>query len=110
MWITASILVGLVNFFVGLAEVILGLRVIFRLFDANSANAFVNWIYQTSGNLMEPFRGIFRATAIISPGITLDITALFAMLMYAIVGLLIAALLGWIPASNASSPWVIRRR
>jgi uncharacterized protein YggT (Ycf19 family) len=98
---TGNILVSIINFFIGLAEALLGLRVIFRLFNANGANSFVHWIYQTSGTLMDPFRGIFRATATIANGYVLDINALFAMLMYAIIGYLLAALLGWIPAPVA---------
>jgi uncharacterized protein YggT (Ycf19 family) len=98
---TGNILVSIINFFVGLAEALLGLRVIFRLFKANGANSFVHWIYQTSGTLMDPFRGIFRATATIANGYVLDINALFAMLMYAIIGYLLAALLGWVPAPVA---------
>jgi uncharacterized protein YggT (Ycf19 family) len=100
-----NILVSLVNFFVGLAESILGLRVIFRLFNVNGANSFVHWIYQTSATLMDPFRGIFRAQAVISPGYVLDINALFAMLMYAIIGYLLAALLGWVPAPAPTRSW-----
>jgi uncharacterized protein YggT (Ycf19 family) len=108
---TASILVGIVNFFIGLAEAILGLRVIFRLFNANGTSSFVHWIYQTSGTLMDPFRNIFRATATISPGYVLDINALFAMLMYAIIGYLIAALLGWVPLPAARTRrWGLHRR
>jgi uncharacterized protein YggT (Ycf19 family) len=95
---TGNIIVSIINFFVGLAEAILGLRVIFRLFNANATNSFVHWIYQTSGILMDPFRGIFRATATIANGYVLDINALFAMLMYAILGYLLAALLSWVPA------------
>lgn len=102
---TGNFLVALVDFFVGLAEAILGLRVIFRLFNANGANSFVHWIYQTSSTLMDPFRGIFRASATLSPGFVLDINALFAMLMYAILGFLVAALLGWIPVGERRSYW-----
>jgi uncharacterized protein YggT (Ycf19 family) len=98
---TANILVSIVNFLLGLAEAILGLRVLFRLFNANGLNSFVHWIYQTSSVLMDPFRGIFRAQAVISPGYVLDISALFAMLMYGIIGYLLIALLGWIPAPAA---------
>jgi uncharacterized protein YggT (Ycf19 family) len=94
---TANILVSIVNFFILLAESILGLRVLFRLFNANGANSFVHWIYQTSSVLMDPFRGIFRAQAVLSPGFVLDINALFAMLVYAIIGYLLAALLSWVP-------------
>src|SRR3954467_4878269 len=93
---TGNFLVALVDFFVGLAEAILGLRVLFRLFNANPTSPFVHWIYQTSSTLMDPFRGIFTAHEI-ARGYTLDISALFAMLMYAIIGGLLVALLGMIP-------------
>lgn len=82
----------LIDIFVGLALVLLLLRVLFRLFHANPGAAFVNWIYDTSDVLIAPFRGIFPS-ATIEPGYTLDITALFAMLMYAVLGFVLAALL-----------------
>jgi uncharacterized protein YggT (Ycf19 family) len=89
-------LVRIINVIVGLFEAILGLRVLFRLFNANGANGFVHWIYQTSGSLMDPFRGIFTAHEI-ARGYTLDVSALFAMLMYLIIGTILAALLGMLP-------------
>lgn len=96
-------LVRIINVIVGLFEAILGLRVIFRLFDANGASGFVNWIYQTSGSLMDPFRGVFTAHEI-ARGYTLDVSALFAMLMYLIIGTLLAALLGMLPVGPAAAP------
>lgn len=87
-----SLLEGIVNFFVGLAELILGLRVLFLFIDANPYNAFVNWIYKTSNTLISPFRGIFTGQTI-SRGHILDFTALFAMLMYALFGFLLDSLL-----------------
>ncbi len=87
-----SVLEGIVNFFVGLAELILGLRVVFLFLSANPNLAFVNWIYKTSDTLISPFRGIFTPQAI-GHGHILDITALFAMLMYALFGFLLGALL-----------------
>lgn len=89
-------LVRIINFIVGLFEAILGLRVLFRLFNANGGNEFVHWIYQTSGSLMDPFRGIFTVHDI-GRGYTLDVSALFAMLMYLIIGSLLAALLSMLP-------------
>ena len=92
-----NLLSRLISIFIGLAEIILGLRVIFRLFNANPNAALVNWIYQTSSVLMQPFRGVFSAQ-VISSGYTLDISALFAMLMYAIIGTIVIALLSFLPA------------
>lgn len=81
---TVSLIQRLIDFFVGLAVILLGLRVIFRLFDANPTG-FVDWIYDASGTLLAPFRGIFPS-AEIDPGNVLDVTALFAILMYVIIG------------------------
>lgn len=89
----------LIDFFVGLAEVILGLRVIFRLFGANAGAGFVDWVYSTSDVLLSPFRGIFPV-AEISPGHVLDIPALFAMLMYALIGYVLAWVIGWVPVAD----------
>lgn len=93
-------LTRIINFFLILIEAILGLRVLFRLFNANPTNAFVHWIYQTSSTLMEPFRGIFSVHEI-GRGYTLDVSALFAMLMYAIIGTFLAYLLSLIPIGPA---------
>lgn len=89
-------LVRIINVIVAIFEAILGLRVLFRLFNANPNAAFVNWIYSTSGTLMDPFRGVFT-THQIARGYTLDVSALFAMLMYLIIGAILAALLGMLP-------------
>lgn len=99
----------LVDLFVAVAEIILALRVIFRLFAANPSSEFVNWIYQTSGTLMAPFRGIFPS-AEVSPGHVLDISALFAMLVYAVLGYVILALLGWLPEQKPRSYRITTRR
>ncbi len=84
---------GLVNLFVGLAEVILVLRVIFRLFDAHATVSFVNWIYNTSAVLLTPFRGIFTDPSVVEPRYVLDLNALFAMAVYAAAGYLLISLL-----------------
>jgi uncharacterized protein YggT (Ycf19 family) len=57
-------LVRIINIIVGIFEAILGLRVLFRLFNASATSPFVHWIYQTSNTLMDPFRGIFTAREI----------------------------------------------
>jgi hypothetical protein len=95
-------LTGLVNFFLGLVEALLALRVILRLFGANPNASFVHWIYSTTASLMVPFRGIFPV-AVLSGGYVLDIPAIFAMIIYAVIGYLILALIGWVP-----SPWTAR--
>lgn len=94
-----SYLEAIINFFVGLAELILGLRVLFLLIGANGSSSFVNWIYKTSDTLISPFRGIFNGQTI-SHGHILDFTALFAMLMYALFGFLLTSLLHIVSSST----------
>jgi uncharacterized protein YggT (Ycf19 family) len=89
-------LVRIINIIVAIFEAILGLRVLFRLFNANPTSPFVHWIYTTSSALMDPFRGIFTAHTL-GRGYTLDVSALFAMLMYLIIGAILAGLLSMLP-------------
>lgn len=84
--------VNLLNFFTGVVEGFLGLRFILKLFGANAANGFVNWVYEMSGVLLEPFRGIFPAR-VFENQYVFEFTTLFAMLMYAIIALLLMALI-----------------
>jgi len=94
-------LVRIINVIVGIFEAILGLRVLFRLFNANGSSSFVHWIYQTSSSLMDPFRGIFTAHEI-AGGYPLAVSVLFAMLMYLVIGVILAALLGMLPVGPSA--------
>lgn len=78
----------LIHLIIGLAEIILILRIIFRLFAANPTASFVHWTYTTSGTLLEPFRGIFQAS-VIDKSYVLDFTALFALIIYGLLGSLL---------------------
>jgi len=82
---------AIINFFTGLVELFLALRFIFRFFAANPHNGFVQWVYSSSGTLLEPFRSIFP-TEVVGRNHVVDFTALFAMVVYAI----FAALVVWI--------------
>ena len=96
----------IVDFFVGVAVVILGLRVFFRLVDANPTTPFVEWIYRTSDSLMVPFRGIFPP-AEIERGIVLDVSAIFAAIVYIIIGYILLSLIDLIPRRDEG---VVTRR
>jgi len=87
----AELVQGLTNFFIGIVEVFLGVRFLFRLLGANSNNAFVSWLYDVSGQLLEPFRGIFPVEAV-EPGYVLEFSTLFAMVAYGLLGFLILTL------------------
>ena len=71
-----------------LAELFLALRLILKLFGANAANGFVSWIYETSGAILDPFRGIFP-TEVFESTYVLEFSTLFAMIMYAIITMLL---------------------
>lgn len=81
-----SYLIGLANAVFGFIMILLGLRFLFRLFAANPASPFVSWLYETTGDLLYPFRGIFPSP-VTDGGFVFDITTLVALVMY---GLLLA--------------------
>lgn len=89
----ADLLQNLTNVFIGVVTAFLGLRFIFRLFNASTANGFVEWLYSVSNQLLEPFRGIFPV-AEIEPGYVVEFSTLFAMVAYALIGFLVLALVG----------------
>lgn len=89
------ILAGFINFFTGLAALFLGLRVLLRLFGANTEAAFVRWIYDSSGVLLQPFRGMFP-TETVSPGHVVDFSALFACVVYGLLGLVLLSLIAYL--------------
>jgi uncharacterized protein YggT (Ycf19 family) len=89
------ILTPIIEFVVGLAELILAVRILLRLFAASPSAPFVHWVYTTSNTLLEPFRGIFPST-VINRAYVLDFTALFALLIYAIIGGFLIYLAAWI--------------
>lgn len=76
----------------GIVEAILGLRFILRLFGANSSNGFVSWIYDASQPIMEPFFNIFPNVRL-EDGFVLELSTLFAMLVYGLIGYAIMALI-----------------
>lgn len=84
-------LAAFINFFLALAEIFLGLRVILRFFAANPNTPFVDWIYNSSEVLLQPFRGVFP-TEVIGRNHVIDFSALFAMVVYGLLALALAAL------------------
>lgn len=86
---------SLLSIFIGLVQLFLGLRFILKLFGANAENAFVNWVYEMSGVLLEPFRGIFPIR-VYENAYIFEFSTLFAMLMYAILAALLLALLDFL--------------
>jgi len=85
-----------VNYYVlGVIEVILGFRFLFRLLGANPDNAFVSFLYSITSIFLAPFEGIFRE--FIAPGLeaesVFEFHTLVAMLVFAVIFWGIAALI-----------------
>lgn len=87
-------LAGLIGFVWSLVFALLGLRLVLRLFGANSGNRFVDWIYDTSQPILQPFQNAFP-TVRIEDGFVLELSTLFAIVVYALLTSLALYLNGW---------------
>ena len=105
------ITVNLLNFFLAVVEGFLGLRFLLKLFGANPNTGFVDWVYDMSDVLLEPFRGIFP-TKVFDDKFIFEFTTLFAMLMYAILGLILVYLINAVTAvaDTGTEETVVHRR
>lgn len=88
-------LVYLVYFFVMVALVVLLFGFLLLLFGANPDAAFTEWVYRSLNKVMAPFRGIFQAVDL-SGNSVLDVSVLFAMVVYGIAGLALRSLIDWL--------------
>lgn len=79
-WIT-----GIIYFLLGVLEVILGLRFIFRLLGANEGSDFILALYNFSHVFIGPFNNIFNDQTIGSKSV-FELSTLVAMLIYALIG------------------------
>ena len=78
-WITT------VTYFVlGVLEVILALRLLFRLLGANQDNGFISFLYGLSHIFVGAFNGIFNDQTIGSRGV-FEVSTVIAMLVYALI-------------------------
>ncbi len=91
--------------YVLIVEVILFLGFVLLLFGANPTSSFVEWAYRSLDRAMRPFRGIFESVEIGLAGndvpAVIDTSVIFAMIVYAVVGLVLAQLLDWLAARIA---------
>ncbi|HVB61386.1 MAG TPA: hypothetical protein VNE61_09365 [Ktedonobacteraceae bacterium] len=94
-WITRVI-----YFILGVLEVIMLLRFIFKLLSANAGNGFVAFLYNLSYVFVAPFNSMFTNPS--EGKIVFEITTLIAMLVYALVAWGLVALGRLIFAPNYS--------
>jgi uncharacterized protein YggT (Ycf19 family) len=82
---------SIVYYILNVIEIILALRLIFRLLGANPGNGLVNFLYTISAPLVAPFVGIFRQPVV--SGSVLEWSTVIAMIIYAVVAYLIVQLI-----------------
>ena len=77
----------IVYYILGVLEVLLAFRLVFKLLGANPQSPFVSFIYSASQAFLAPFSGIFKST--VTKGFetqsVLEPTTVIAMIVYAVV-------------------------
>jgi YggT family protein len=82
---------SIIWFFAGLLEIMLGLRIVLLLLEANRDSGFVRFVYGFTDPFVAPFNGIFNDPA--SGGAVLDSAAVVAMVVYALIAWAIVRLI-----------------
>ena len=92
----------MVHWVVMTINIFLGLRFTLRLFNADTANDFVSWLYGNTYPLLKPFVGIFESFRL-EGGYTVEFSTLFAIIVYSLLGFLILALVDVLDVKPAKS-------
>jgi len=77
-WVTA-----LIGFLFAVLEGLIGVRILLKLIDANSQNAFASLVYKFTALFVAPFTGLVGNPAL--GGNVLEITSLVALIVYALI-------------------------
>ena len=90
-----------VYFYILAVEAILFLGFFLLLLGANPSSSFVEWVYRSLDRAMKPFRGIFTPIELgtVSGGEVSSVfstSIVFAMIVYAIIGLVVYSFIGWL--------------
>lgn len=93
---TSRLILTITNVILGFVEGIIGLRILLKLMGANLV-PFVRWIYDTSTPLLYPFEGMLPTTSLPQSNgrYVVEFSALFALMIYALIGYLIQELLAY---------------
>lgn len=78
---------ALINIVVGIIELLLGIRLIFKFLVVNTGTPFVAWLYGVTARLVAPFAKILPDWKF--SGFVVDFATLAALIVYAIAGYLI---------------------
>ena len=78
----------------GVIQVLLVLRIVGLLIDANRTNDLVRLVYDVSAILVAPFEGIIRTDTVNAGTSVLDVTAIVALIGWTLLEFLILAAIG----------------
>ncbi len=81
----SNFLVKIVSLVTDIIVSLLSLQIILKLFGASTAAPFVVWVYNTTRPILSPFQGMFP-TPDIAPSLTIDFSAIFALIAYSFIG------------------------
>jgi YGGT family len=95
-------LVAVVGFVVAVVDIFIAARFLGKLFGASAQSAFANFIYTVSGPMVAPFTGIFGNTA--SKTNTFETASLVAIVVYAVIGWGVIALIRIVTAPHGTRP------
>lgn len=102
VWFEPSrVVLKVVNTVIGLIEFMLVLRLVLVLLGASAGAPFVAWVYSVTGSLIAPFSGAFPP--ILLGGYVLELSTIFAMIGYAIIGWLVLRVLSLLTSSLDST-------
>jgi len=100
-WSVGRVIVLIVYVFAIIAIVIAAMAFVLQLLGANPDSGFAQWVYRSASRVTAPFRGIFPTH--VSGNSVLDVSLLFAILMYALFALLVHGLIDWIDRQRVRS-------
>jgi uncharacterized protein YggT (Ycf19 family) len=84
-----------INVVLGFIELLLAVRIVLELLAANASAPFVAWLYSVSYGLVAPFQGAFPSL-VLSGGYIIDLSAILAMIAYAVIAWLVVWLISFI--------------
>ena len=82
----------LIGLAVGIIEALLLVRIVLLFLAANPDAGFSNWVYGLTTPLVAPFQGVFP-NVVGGQGNVIDAAAILAMVVYAITGRLVEAII-----------------
>ena len=93
---------AVVGFIVGVIDVLIAIRFFMKLLGASTQSSFVNFVYGVTSPLVAPFHGIFPNSG--SSANIFESGSLVALVVYALIGWGIVALIRIVTAPRGTRP------